>query len=302
MTGALWVIATLFGATGQVARNVAQTRLTRQIGTIGATQVRFLFGLPFAILFLVLVRAFTGEALPALPMRAIGITAIGAIAQIGATAMMLKVMQARSFAVTTAWLKTEPVLIALAGATVLGDPLGWPALAAIGVATAGVMLTALKPGTERALLTEAGPAVSGLVAAALFGAAAIGFRGGILALPSGGFLMRATVTLVLSLALQTAILIIWMLLFDRAALTGSFRVWRSSLGAGFLGAAASQCWFIGFSLTSAANVRTLALVEVILAQAVGILWLKQKVSARQIAGMAGIVLGVGLLLRTQLQG
>ncbi len=300
IAGAGWVLATLGGASGQVARNLAQAGLTRQIGTIGATQVRFLFGLPFAVLFLILVRTLTGEALPPLPPRMIAITGAGALAQIGGTALMLRVMQARSFAVTTAWLKTEPVMIALGGAALLGDRLSPLALAAIGIATLGVLLTTLKPGMARAALAEAGPAANGLLAAACFGAAAIGFRGGIQALPHGGFLTRATLVLVLSLTLQTLILLVWMLLFDRAALTGSFRVWRGSLGAGFLGAAASQCWFIGFSLTSAANVRTLALVEVILAQALGWFWLKETVSRRQLCGMTVIVLGVALLLRVEI--
>ena len=84
---------------------------------------------------------------------------------------------------------------------------------------------------------------------------------------------------------------------DRAALAGSFRVWRASLGAGFLGAFASEFWFIGFSLTSAANVRTFALIEVIFAQIVARYWFTQKTSARQLAGMGVIVLGVGVLLR-----
>ena len=299
MVGAGWVAATLAGSAGQVARNIAQSTLTRQIGTVGATQVRFLFGLPFAVLFLALVHHFTGEAIPALTVKTLAYTAAGAVAQIGGTAMMLKIMQTRSFAVTTAWLKTEPVLIALAGVVVLGDWLTWPALLAIAIATAGVMLTTLKPGMGKALLAEMRPAASGLLAAAMFGAAAIGFRGGIISLPDGGFLIRATTALVLSLALQTGILLVWMALFDRQALLGSFRVWRGSLGAGFLGAAASQCWFIGFSLTSAANVRTLALVEVILAQAVGYFWLRQKVTNRQLLGMAVIVIGVALLLRTE---
>ena len=49
-----------------------------------------------------------------------------------------------------------------------------------------------------------------------------------------------------------------------------FRLWRSSLFAGFMGALASQFWFIAFALTDAARVRTLALVEVPLAQAVSL--------------------------------
>ena len=36
--------------------------------------------------------------------------------------------------------------------------------------------------------------------------------------------------------------------------------------AGFMGAFASQFWFLAFALTAAANVRTLALVEVLFAQ------------------------------------
>ena len=164
MVGAGWVAATLAGSAGQVARNIAQSNLTKQIGTVGATQVRFLFGLPFAVLFLALVHHFTGEAIPALTVKTLAYTAAGAVAQIGGTAMMLKMMQPRSFAVTTAWLKTEPVLIALAGVVVLGDWLTWPALIAIAIATAGVMLTTLKPGMGKALLAEMGPAASGLVA------------------------------------------------------------------------------------------------------------------------------------------
>lgn len=294
-----WVGAVLVAALAQTGRNAAQSRLTRAIGTVGATQVRFLFGLPFAILFLTLVGFATGEALPVLTLRSVAFTVLGALAQIGATALMLRVMQARSFALTTAWLKTEPVIVALAAALVLHDPLSWPMLLAVLVATAGVIVTSFRSSAVSGLRAGAGPVIAGLLAAGLFGASAIGFRGGIIALPSGGFLIRASTILVLSLTLQSLILMVWMGLFDRAALAGSFRVWRGSLGAGFLGAFASQFWFIGFALTSAANVRTLALVEVIFAQAAAYWLFGQKADGRQIAGMAVIMLGVGMLLRLQ---
>ncbi len=297
--GSLWILATLIGAAAQTARNAAQASLTTRIGLLGATQVRFLFGLPFALLFLALATAVTGESIPRPGWQGLGFTTIGAVAQIAATALMLSTMKSRSFAVTTAWLKTEPVLVALAAALVLGDPLSLPALAAIALATAGVVVMSLRPGAGPALWRQGGPALMGLAAGGLFGASAIGFRGGILALDSGGFLIRASSTLALSLTLQTAILLVWLLAFNRAALKASFAAWRGSIGAGFLGAFASQFWFIGFSLTSAANVRTLALVEVLMAQAVARFVFGQKISRRQMAGMGLIVLGVGLLLRTQ---
>ncbi len=146
---------------------------------------------------------------------------------------------------------------------------------------------------------SARPILFGLVAGACFALAAIGFRGAILGLGEGSSLMRATTTLAWSLGVQTAMLLAWMLAFDRKALGGSFQVWRSSLGAGFLGALASQFWFIGFALTSAANVRTLALVEVLMAQAVSHKLFSQATSRREILGMSLIVAGVGLLLAAQ---
>jgi drug/metabolite transporter (DMT)-like permease len=294
-----WVLATLIAAAAQTARNAAQSSLTRQIGTLGATQVRFLFGLPFAVLFLGLVSLATGEAPPPVPRQALAYTALGALAQIAATALMLITMKLQSFAVTTAWIKTEPVLVALLAAITIGDALTGPKLLAIGIATGGVLILSARPETLRGMLLDLGTARTGLIAALGFGIAAIGFRGGILALPEGSFLIRATTVLVLSLVLQTVVLVAWCLWRDRAALWASFGVWRTSLLAGFLGAFASQFWFIGFSLTTAANVRTLALVEVLMALAVSAFVFRQPVSGRQMVGMGVVVLGVGLLLAAQ---
>ncbi len=58
---------------------------------------------------------------------------------------------------------------------------------------------------------------------------------------------------------------------------------------------------MSFALTSAANVRTLALIEVIFAQAVSAFVFRQPVSRRQVVSMAVIMLGVGLLLYSQRQ-
>ena len=47
----LWAVFTVAAAGGQVVRNAMQKELTARLGTVGATHVRFLFGFPFAILF-----------------------------------------------------------------------------------------------------------------------------------------------------------------------------------------------------------------------------------------------------------
>lgn len=292
----LWVPATLAAAMAQTARNALQRGLTETLGTIGATQVRFVFGLPFALIFLAVVAFVTGERLPAAGPGFLPFVLLGALAQIGATALMLAAMRERSFSVVTAYVKTEPVQTAVFGLVVLGEPLTGPMLAAILVATAGVFLVSYRPG----LLTGGGlrPVLLGIMAGGLFGLAAIGFRGGILALTSGSFLIKATTTLVVGLAIQTIVLALWLALFDRSMLLKLLQTWRSSVGAGFLGALASQFWFIGFALTSAANVRTLALVEIIMAQIVSRRLFSQTLGRREGVGLAAIVAGVALLLAT----
>ena len=295
MLAFLWIPTTLIAAAAQTARNATQAGLIKTIGTIGATQVRFLYGFPFSLVFLALVAAISGEAVPRPDGDFLLFTLAGAVSQIAATALMLAAMKDRSFSVTTAYVKTEPILIALAGLILLGDNptlLGWTAII---LATAGVVLTALKPGAAAA---SGGwkPVVLGVTAAGAFALSAVSFRGAIMGLESGVFVIRATTTLAWSLGMQTALLLVWLALFDRKALVGSFTAWRQSIPAGFLGAFASQFWFIGFSLTSAANVRTLALVEVFMAMFVSRRIFDQSISRREVVGMGLIVFGVALLL------
>ena len=121
----------------------------------------------------------------------------------------------------------------------------------------------------------------------------------ITALPEGSFLIRALTILALTLALQTLALGLWLAVRDRPALTGSLRAFAPSLAAGFLGALASAGWFTGFALTTAANVRTLALVEVVLALVLARYAMGQRTSARQLTGIGILMIGVILLLRAQ---
>ena len=296
----LWIPATLVAAWAQTLRNAAQRDLTASIGVIGATQARFTYGLPFAIIFLAGVVAAVGTWPPMPTRQTLAWCLLGAVAQIAATALMLSVMRQRSFAVTTAYTKTEPVQAAIFAALVLGDPLTPLKALAVIVATAGVLLMSFKPNagaSKQGFSRDAVmPLVAGVASGGLFALAAVGFRGAILSLDEGGFVLRASTILVLGLALQTAIVLTYLATFDRPALAGSVRAWRPSLTAGFLGALASQFWFIGFALTAVANVRTLALVEVFIAQTLSRQRFAEVITLRDTIGMAMIVFGVGVIL------
>ena len=98
------------------------------------------------------------------------------------------------------------------------------------------------------------------------------------------------------LFVQTLVLTVYLLTRAPKVLTDILRMWKPSMAAGFTGAFASQFWFLAFALTAAANVRTLALVEVLFAQAVAYFSFKQPLSLRELAGIVLIVAGVALLI------
>lgn len=291
----LWIPFTLVAALGQVARNAMQRSLTGPLGTWGATNIRFLFGFPFSLLFFAGVIWATGDAIPWPGLDFWPWLLLGALSQIAATGMMLAAMNERSFVVTTAYLKTEAIQTAIFGFVFLGDHLNLWKVVAILIATVGVVVTALRPGAARGLVSLR-PTLLGLSAAAAFALSAVGFRGAIIVVPDVTFVTAATFTLVFGLGVQTLVLTIYLLARTPQVLRDILRLWRPSMLAGFVGAAASQFWFLAFALTAAANVRTLALIEVLFAQAVAYYSFKQPVALREILGIILIVLGVGLLV------
>lgn len=294
----LWVPFTVVAALGQVARNAMQRSLTGPLGTWGATNIRFLFGFPFSVLFLAIVLIFTGDSLPSPGAAFWPWLLLGALAQIAATGLMLAAMNDQSFVVTTAYLKTEAIQTAIFGFVFLSDHLTGLKVVAILIATAGVVITALRPGAKGFVKSFGSlkPTVQGLVAAACFALSAVGFRGAIIAVPDVSFVTAASYTLVFGLFVQTLVLTIYLLTRAPKVLADILRMWRPSMAAGFTGAFASQFWFLAFALTAAANVRTLALVEVLFAQAVSYYSFKQPLSLRELSGIVLIVIGVALLI------
>jgi drug/metabolite transporter (DMT)-like permease len=290
----LWVIFTVVAAAGQTARNAMQRELTASLGAVGATHVRFLFGFPFALLFLSAAVFFTHAALPRpVPLFWLWIVS-GALTQIAGTALMLMTMTERSFVVTVAYLKTEPLIVAALGLIFLHDPLTPGMAAAIVIATAGVILISLRTGAQ----TNGGvrPALYGLASGAMFAISAIGYRGGILALHLPGYVLPATFALAVGLTVQAAVLSAYLAATNPSVLRAIMRLWRPSLFAGFMGAAASQFWFLAFALATAASVRTLGLIDVLFAQMVSHILFHQKTTVREAAGIVLLVAGAVLLV------
>ncbi|HEY0235642.1 MAG TPA: DMT family transporter [Afipia sp.] len=291
----LWIPFTLIGAAGQVARNAMQRGLTKPLGTLGATHIRFLFGFPFAVLFLIGILLVGGDRL-GWPLNGFWPWLVtGGMAQIVATALMLAAMNDRSFVVTTAYLKTEAIQAAIFGFVFLSDHLTALKVTAIVLATIGVIITALRPGGAKGF-GSLRPTVLGLISASFFALSAVGYRGAILNVPNVSFVTAASFTLVMTLAMQTVVMTAYLIVRKPGVMSSIFKLWKPSMFAGFMGSFASLFWFLAFALTAAANVRTLALVEVLFAQVAAYYAMKQPLSLRELFGIALILFGVGLLV------
>ncbi len=205
----LWIPFTITAAMGQVARNAMQRQLTGPLGTWGATNIRFLFGFPFSIVFFAVVLVATGDQLPWPTSAFWPWLLLGALCQIVATGLMLLAMNERSFVVTTAYIKTEAIQTAIFGFVFLGDHLTVLKVIAILIATVGVVITALRPGGAKGF-ADLRPTVLGLVSAAAFALSANGFRGAIITISGVSFVTAATYTLVFGLFVQTLVLTIYL--------------------------------------------------------------------------------------------
>ena len=296
----LWIPITIGAAAAQTARNAAQRHLTPILGTLGATLVRFVYGLPFALLWLAIVALAGGFPLPYPNAAFVWWIVVSSVTQIGATALLLRVMAERNFALGTAYAKTELIQVALFALLFLGDPLTAGVMAAVFFSTVGVMLLAPIDRQRPVRTLIAGwttrPAMMGLMSGALFGIAAVGYRGAALALEGSAYPMAAACTLAAAQTLQTILLGGWLLARTPAVVVRVAREWRKSLFAGLMGATASGCWFTAMAIEPAAHVRTLGLIEILFSYAISQRLFRERLTGSEIAGM--LLLMAGLVIIT----
>ncbi len=287
----LWIPATIAAAAFQVARNAAQRSLMSGAGPWGATLVRFLFGLPFSCAFVAVALAVAPHALTFTPAF-FAWSALGAFAQIGATAALLVAMHRSSFALGTAFQQSGLPFAALIGFFAFGDHLSPAAWGGILLATAG--LTALSWPRKIEGPRDWSAAILGTVSGASFAVSANAFRQASHALDLAHPIPAALVTVAVVQAIQSLALGGWMALFARHSLMSALRSWRVSLGAGLFGALASAGWFVALAMAPAGLVRAVGVVEMPIAALAGQRLFAEHISRWQ--WLFGGATAVGVLL------
>ncbi len=296
----LWIPITVVAGFFQNLRSAIQKKLKDDLSTIGAAYSRFIYALPVAFAYLLLLLKGGNLPTPEPNTQFLIFCLIGGVSQILFTLSLLWTFTYKSFAVGTTFSKLEVIMVAIVAALVLGETISQWAIISIGISSLGVL--ALSMGERnitassliQGLFSKA--TLLGLTTASLLGTSSALFRGATQALDYEPFYANAAYTLVISLIMQTLIMGFGMLILDRGNLISVFRHWRWGGLAGIAGAFASICWFTAFTLQKAAFVRALGQIELVFTFLATVFYFREKVTNKEIIGVVLITTGIISLL------
>jgi drug/metabolite transporter (DMT)-like permease len=304
----LWIWLAVAGAALQAIRTAAQRDLNRHLSTLATTYVRSLFGLPLLALYLAAVMALTGEGAPPFGLPWLLYTLAGAMAQVIATALLIRMFTLRSFGVGTMLTKVDIVMTAILGALLFSETLSALGVVALVVVLAGVVLMSLER-TGKAgsvAVPDGGGGIGGWLRAALsdsslgvalscaftFSLSFLTYREAALVIGEGSFLWRGAWTVLIAILMQTVIVGAWLAWREpglRQRLAPHIRI-CTFIGA--TSAVGSICWFTAFALQNASYVRAVGQIEVVFTLLVSALYYRERISALEYAGIALTMAGV----------
>jgi drug/metabolite transporter (DMT)-like permease len=301
----IWVPIAIVAALMQAIRTAAQKTLNARLSTWMTTYVRSLFGLPFSVVYLLVVMEFEGLGVPDLTPRYLGYCLGAAAVQVIATYLLIRVFQMRNFAVGTMLSKTDVMLAAIIGSLLFSEivsPVGWIAIAltiagVVAISVGRVGLRKLAPGQmtlAQALVSK--PTLVGLGAGFFFCLSYLFLREASLGLGQGGFLYRAAWTVVIVGAMQVGFVGAGLAVTEPASFRALPRAFGPCLFIGLTSAIGSVGWFTAMTLENASYVKAVGQVEVIFTLTISALYFKERINRLELLGMAVIVAGVLLFL------
>ena len=296
----LWIPITVTAALFQCWRTAMQQKLRHLLSVNGAGFVRFLYGAPAALVFLLAALAISRTGLPAPTPAMLAYAAGGGLFQILATNLLIMAFGFRNFAVGTAYSKTDTAQSAIVALIVLNEALRPFAWAGIALGLAGVLTLSLagRGLRLRALLaaTAQPAALCGLGAGFFFALTTVLIKLATHSVAAPNVFVRALFVLFVTNALQTLMQGLYLAWREPEELRKAMTTWRSSAWVGVLSAAGSACWFTGFAMTDVALVRAVGQVEVVFTLLFSRFYLRERLNRGDVAGLLLVVAGVLLIV------
>lgn len=298
-TPELWILVSLAAAAFQTVRFMLQKTLaTATLSAAGATFSRFFYSLPFILALLALYLGMTGQSLPKIGSSFWIFGLLGASTQILATVCVVLLFKQRNFAVGITFKKTEVIQTVIVGIVLLGEGVSPLGFAAIGLGIVGLLLLSGGSDSRGIKLSDLGNRAAGLGIASgvLFAFSAVSYRGASLVVLVDDPILRAAVTLGAVVSMQTVIMLIWLRLREPGEIGAVWAARRVAVWIGVTSMGGSFCWFVAFTLQNAAYVKAVGQFELILSVAASTLFFREKISAREWAGMSVLLASILMLV------
>lgn len=295
----LWVLVSVAAAAFQTLRFMLQKVLSTAILTpTGATFARFVYSAPIVVIVMAVYVQMTDITVPMPSPRFWIYAAAGGLAQVLATICVVTLFKTRNFAVGITFKKTEVILSVAVGLLLLGEGVSVAAFGAITLGLVGVLLLSKPPdvaGWGWGQMWNRGVAL-GLGAGALFAVSAVSYRGASLEIMVSDPIVRAGVTLGVVTTLQMSGMGLWLWVQDKAQLQAVWRIRRVAVWVGLLSLGGSFCWFLAFTLQTAAYVKAVGQIELALSLLVSVLFFSERVSWREMAGILVLCASIVVLI------
>lgn len=288
-----WISFTLLAVVMQSVRTAGQKQIAQKISPQAATLVRYLFGLPFALLYFAWLQ--DDFRLTQLNPVFYLTSSLAAVAQIAATVLLIKALSIKNFAVGTALAKTEAILTAVLGTLFFAAILSPWGYVSVVLGVAGVLIASNWQISVKDIAANRSIKF-GLGAGLGFALASLWIRQASLSLGMDG-VVSAAIVLAFMVSLQTLLCLIWIIVFENEQLPLIAKNWRASLFIGVTSVLGSIGWFTAMSLQDAALVKTLGQTEFLVTILITNFYFSEKISKREVLGIALIAISVVILVQ-----
>jgi len=292
---ATWIVFSVFAALMQSVRTAGQKQLSNTLSPMSVTLVRYLFGLPFIILYVAFLfggSTATEVSNALVTPRFLVYATLAGVAQIIATVLLVKVFSFRNFAVGTSFAKTEAIQTAIFGVVFFGASLSSTGWLAVLVGFIGIAIVSLPKSKSPWQLSNV---VLGTLSGTAFSFTSLWLREASLSL-SATAVHSAAITLLVMVVIQTAICLVYSTVSEPGQLRLLPSRIRLGLFVGLTSALGSIGWFTAMTLQNPALVKSIGQVEFIFTLLITTLFFKEKISGREYLGMTFIVASVIILL------
>lgn len=289
-----WIFFTVMAAFMQAWRNAFQKQLSLTVDVYGVTLARFIFGLPFAIVYIFIL--YLQQPLSThveFTSRYWLYVIIAGMSQIAATALMVRLFKQKNYAIGVGLAKSEAILAAMIAVAVLHEKLtvlGW-----FGVMLGGIAVFLLSNGKQKQAISLQTLTI-GIGSGLCFAITSLLVREASLELTNLPYLHRAAWVLLSIIGFQCLSMLLFLIVFSRKTLLAMWQKIRLTFKVSVCSFLASLGWFTAMSMQSVAIVKTLGQIEILFSLLISVYFFKEKLAKKEHIGLFLVVIAAILVI------